>query len=161
MKTILVQIGDPEWTMQALHLGCALARSNALTVTLLRLEPVTHPGYLGSGFGAVPPTAAEYHNLYEYADTAEDYGVEVRLLRMTYIGRVAAMVQASDEVDALALFAQLPETWVPGWRRFQTWDLRRRLMAHGRHVYTLHPQDDGGELVPVITLTPARSVVVK
>src|SRR5262245_49691972 len=104
MYTILVQKADDNWTMQALHLACAMARNTGAEVALLRLMQVQHLSYLGTPFGNNPPTHQEQNRLKEYALTAEDYGVELTLHSMQCTTLLDAVVEAAEYLDARVVF---------------------------------------------------------
>lgn len=137
MNTILVHMSDRQWTMQAVHLACALARNNATSVILLRLIPVTHPSYLGTNYVSTVPSRQEDDDLSEYAATAEDYGVELTLQPMQYVTAMDALVEAAELLDVDMLFAHLSPSRIPYWRQFQKWNLERRLRAAGCRLLTL------------------------
>lgn len=137
MVTILVQMAEEKWTMEALHLACALARSTAAQVALLRTIQVPHPGYLGTTFGDKPPDKAEYHRLKEYAATAEDYRINLEVHSMQCLSSLDAVVEAADSLDAVVVFAQVLPSRIVYWRTFQIWNLRRRLALKHRQLFTL------------------------
>ncbi|MBL8164451.1 MAG: hypothetical protein JNJ61_20855 [Anaerolineae bacterium] len=161
MKTILVQISEPSWTMQALHLACALARNNAAQIILLRLMPVRHPSYLGSAFGNSPPTEQERHDMAEYAATAEDYGVELSIQPMQCATVLGALVDAADQLNVDAVFAHIHKSWIPYWHQFQTWDLRRQLSAAHRQLFTLDSPPQHKEYVPAIMIESSHTEASK
>ena len=152
MYTILVQMADEKWTMEAMHLACALARSVGAQVALLRLIQVTHPSYLGTPFGNKPPDKTEYQRLKEYTATAEDYGAELTLCWMQCISSLDAVVEAADSLDATIIFARIVPTRFAIWRRFQVWNLKRRLMMKRRQLFTLDEPASVMEWTPSITV---------
>ncbi len=156
MKTILVQMSEPAWTMQALHLACALARNNSTQIILLRLIPVHHPSYLGTAFGNTPPADHEQHELDEYAATAEDYGVALSIQPMQCATTLDALVDAADQLNVDVVFAHPGKSWLPYWQAFQTWNLKRQLSAVQRQLFTLDsvPPKDG--YLPAITIESAH-----
>ena len=148
MKTIMVQMSDKQWTMEALHLACAMARSIGGQVVLLRLMLANNPGLLGWGL-ITPPTAEEYTQMGEYAAVAEDYGVECCVQSMQYVSLIDALGQAVEHVNAAVLFASIPQSRFSLFRKFRLWSLKRQL-ANCR-LFTLdeeHPLD-AGERIPV------------
>ena len=66
--TIVVILGEPEWTQRALHLAAALAREWRAAVTLVKLLPVAHLEYLGAGVDEtlLPYKAVSYTHLDVY-----------------------------------------------------------------------------------------------
>ncbi len=155
MKPILVQMSDKQWTLQAVHLACALARSNQTTIILLRLMPARHPGYLGTEFGDTPPTDEEHKEIDEYAATAEDYGVAMCLQPMQYVNRLEAVSDAADQLDTAIVFAHIPPGRIPYWHRFQRWNLKRQLSAAHRQLFTLDQQTDRPDSIPAVIITPS------
>src|SRR5258708_6356199 len=137
MYTILVQMAEEKWTMEAMHLACALAHSTGAQVALLRLVQVQHPSYLGTSFGNRPPDKTEYQRLKEYAATAEDYGAGLTIYWMQCLSSLDALVEAADNLDATIVFAHVIPTWLPFWRKFQVWSMKRRLITNRRQLFTL------------------------
>lgn len=155
MKPILVQMSDKQWTMQAVHLACALARHQQVAVILLHLMPARHPSYLGTPFGDTPPTWQESTDMRDYAATAEDYGIELRLQPMQYVNWLDAVSEAADQLDAAVVFAHILPGRIPYWRRFQRWNLQRQLAAAHRQLVTLDPTQGKPESLPAVTIRPA------
>ena len=133
MKTIMVQMADEQWTMEAMHLACALARNTQSRLVLLYLVMANHPGLLG--WGMSPPTTDEQDRIEVYAEVAEDYGVEFAMQPMQFISLTEALAQAVDLLDARVLFAYISPGRIPLWSRFQLWNLKRQLGTC--HLYTL------------------------
>lgn len=158
MTNILVQMAEENWTMQALHLACALARNSNSEVVLLRLMQVQNPNLLGTSFGGHSPNDQEYENLQEYAATAEDYGVSLVIQPMQCISALDAIVDAAEQLDTVVVFAQVLESRIPYWRRFQVWNLERRLRNQRRQLFTLDQPFDHIEWTPSITVTAVASV---
>jgi len=156
MKTVLVQMADKKWTMQALHLACALARNNHAEVIVLRLMPVHNIGLLGSELGNVSPSDDEYEDLDLYGQIAEDYGVSMRVQPMQYTTLVDAIDQAAEFVGAQAVFAKLPKNAVQYWRKFQLWNLGRSLASRGCQLYTLDQSTTEIEWTPSVTVKAAK-----
>jgi nucleotide-binding universal stress UspA family protein len=158
METILVQMAQEDWTMQAVHLACALARNNGAEVALLRLMPVPHPSYLGTSMGNQPPTEHEYRMLKEYAATAEDYGVSFTVNSMQCMTTLDAVAEAADNLDAKVVFAQVPESRIPYWRTFQIWNLKRQFHGGQRQLFTLDQPVNDPDWTPAITVKAAAPV---
>lgn len=139
MKTLLVQMADRAWTEAALHVACAMARSSedGGTVVLLRMIETQHYSWLGTEFAYGTDTPEASSTLWAYKAIAEKYGVTLCVEPMQWITFVDAMVQAADALDADAVFARVPESSIPLWQRYQTWDLRRQLQGRKRALYTL------------------------
>jgi hypothetical protein len=125
VKPILVQMSDEQWTLEALHLASAFARNVGGKIVLLHLALANNPGLLGWGMG--PPSEAEQHLIKEYAAVAEDYGVMFCVQPMQFVVLVDALAQAAENLKACVLFADIPHSHVPLWRRFRLWNLKRQL----------------------------------
>jgi nucleotide-binding universal stress UspA family protein len=156
MNTIMVYIGEHKWTVQALHLACALARNNNTTVTLVRMVPVQHTRWLGTEAGNTPPTSEAYELLREYQATAEDYGVELVVCSMQYATLADALGEAADHLDTPVVFATLPQSVIPYWRKFQLWMLEHHLAANQRRLYTLDQPTNVETWTPSVTLNAAK-----
>jgi hypothetical protein len=153
---ILVQISNKQWTMQAMHLACAMARNTRDSVTLLHLMRVRNPVLLGTELGIVPPTSQERKDLCEYEMIAEDYGVKMIVQPMQYDDLAEALLQAADFTNAQVVFVNLPESLFPFWKRFQMWNFRRELAAHGRQIYILDQTNQTDEWVPSVSLKATK-----
>jgi hypothetical protein len=125
MKTIMVQMSDKQWTMEAMHLASALARNTDGKIVLLRLVLATNPGLLG--WGVPLPTVEEQRQLYECAAVAEDYGVEFCVQSMHYISSTEATAQAVELFKVDVLFANIPRSSIPLWQKFRLWNMKRQL----------------------------------
>jgi hypothetical protein len=134
-ETILVQLTEPLWTAQAVHLASALARNTHAKLVFLRLIWVSHLNYLGSDLGNPPISSEDYEQLREYTATAEDYGLEPVVCSMQAFAPLAAIAEAAIHLDAQTIFAQVPASRIPYWQQFQTWRLEQRLKP--RTLYTL------------------------
>lgn len=143
--------------MQAVHLACALARSNDAALILLRLIPVTHPGFLGTDYGIASPTGAELRNLEDYAATAEDYAVQFAIQPMQYVNALDAVLDAAEELNVDVVFAHVPNSRIPYWQRFQIWRLERQLSAHYRRLFTLIPSRHDVDRIPSIVNEPVAT----
>jgi hypothetical protein len=153
MKTVLVHMADHEWTTQAMHLACAMARNMGRSVVLLRLIRVSTPYLLGSALPVPPPSDEEEKAIVEYMMIAGDYGVQIELQPMHYESLTDAVVQAAQHLKAGAVFLALPKTVGPFWRRLQWWTLQRRVNAP---VYTLERSEPMGDYTPAISIQRVR-----
>jgi hypothetical protein len=137
MQTIMVHMADRTWTMIALHLASAMARSMGTEITLVKMTPVQHLSWLGTDFGSSNWTAQEREDLASYTATAEDYGVGLDPQMFQYATLPDAISDAAEYFDAQVVFATLPKSLIPYWHRFQLWALDRRLAGQHRRLYTL------------------------
>ncbi len=155
MNTILVQMTNENWTLQALHRACALARNNGARISLVRLMQVQHLGFLGTEFGSEPLSQREYAAWLNYAAIAEDYGVEIVRQSMQCWSPLDAIADAADYVDAQVVFAHIPHSFIPYMDRLQRWRLQRRLGQAKRQLYTLQPADGKSNDRAIVT-NPAQ-----
>jgi hypothetical protein len=137
VSTIMVQIGEPKWTLAALHLACAVARTNGHELILVKMIPVSHVGWLGTEFGYRNFTETDRRLLKEYGATAEDYGIASSVELYQYVILSDAIVDAAEYVNARFIFATLPQYKLPFWRRFLLWRLHSKLKRQGRLLYVL------------------------
>jgi hypothetical protein len=133
MKTIMVQMSDKQWTMEAMHLASALARNIDGKIILLRMVLANNPGLLG--WGIASPSAEEQRQLYEYSAIAEDYGVQFCIQPMQYISSTEATTQAVELFKVDVLFANIPRSSIPLWQKFRLWNMKRQL--GNCHLYTM------------------------
>lgn len=156
MNTVIVQLDEHQWTMQAMHLACAMARSTQSTVTLLHLMPVHNIGLLGTPLGISAPSVEEQNLIATCREIAEDYGVEAELLPMQYYTLYDALAQATDYVDAYALFANLTKNPLNLWRKYRLWSLHQQLAAVGCKLYTLDQPTNTKDWVPSVSLRASK-----
>ncbi|MEZ4670339.1 MAG: hypothetical protein R3E39_20730 [Anaerolineae bacterium] len=151
MQTILVHMANIQWTTQALHLACALARSDQSRIILLRLIEVQHISYLGSDFANRPLTPREFSDIAEYSATAEDYGVEMSIAQIQCLSPLAAVVAAARVVNANIVFVHVPPSRVPFLRQYHLWQLKRQFAQAHQQFYTLDPAPQEVIRVPAVT----------
>jgi hypothetical protein len=156
--TILVQMADHPWTLSALHLAFAMSRRTDAEVALVKFVSVTHAQWLGTSLGDKQLTTSERDALAAYQATAEDYGIPLVLHTMQYVTLLDAIVQAAEQVDAQAVFANLEPGIIPLWHRFQLWRLQQILQHNKRQFYSLEqPTDtDSAEWVPSVLVANPR-----
>jgi sugar phosphate isomerase/epimerase len=156
MSAILVQLSDRSWTKQALHLACSAARNNGCEVVLLYLMSIRNVGLLGTGIGAEPPSSSVDDDLDEYAQIAEDYGVELALQPMTYESLDSALCQAAARLHAVVCFAHVPAGKWRWLHRMHLRSLRRQLERCDCRLNALDSLDQREESLPEIVLHPIR-----
>ena len=152
MKKIMIQVADERWTMEALHLACAMARDGESVISLVRFMEVGHPSYLGTNMGYIAPTQQEYRELQEYQATAEDYGVELDVCSIQCLSALDVIAQAAHELEADVVFVRVPESSIPSWRKMQRWTLERSLKGQHCQLYTLDQPANVTEWVPSVTV---------
>ena len=150
MENIVVQVADPQWTNQAVHLASAVARNTGRRVTLLYLMLARNPGLLGSEIATPPPTWEEQTQFQGYSSICEDYGVECVLQPMQYVSQLGALQDAAAILHARVLFVKRPDKPLSLRNRFWAWSLRRGLQATGCQLYLVD------ESTRMIDWIPAR-----
>jgi hypothetical protein len=155
MKPFMVQLAERTWTLQAMHLACAMARDEGASVVLLYLMKVDHILWLGTELGDLPPTDQDHQLLNECESVAELYGVTLSLEWMQCHTLVGALTQAADALDAQGVFAQLPQSKLAFLNPLQHWNLKRQLKAQRRELYTLE-QPDEAAWTPAVTVKASR-----
>jgi hypothetical protein len=155
MNTIVIQIADFQWTTQAMHLACSMARMMDSELILLRLMQVKTPSHLGFDLAVIPPTTMECHQIDEYTAIAEDYGVAITLHQMQYTSFPDAVVQAAEHLNAAAVFARFPQHTISLIQKFEIWNAQRQLAALSTPLYTLEPHDSPDRMT-IITHKPVR-----
>ena len=134
---IMVQIANRQWTLEALHQACALARDKSAGIVLMKMLPVQHLGWLGTEFGTMNFSDGDRAEIHDYEATIEDYGVPFAAEVFQYVTLPEAIVQAADYVEADIVFATLPKSIIPYWQKFQLGRLRNDLASHGRQLIDL------------------------
>jgi hypothetical protein len=157
MKTIMVHMADRAWTLGALHLACAMARSPETGIILVRMIPVQHLSWLGTEYGYRALTEQEREALTSYQATAEDYGVSLCLESFQYVTLPEAISDAAEYFDAQTVFATLPKNTIPFVRRFQMWTLKRHLARQHCRFFSLERPDGatGKEWTPSVLIQPS------
>jgi hypothetical protein len=149
-RKIMVQVSNYRTTLEMLHLACAMAGDLKANVVMVEMVAAQHPGWLDTDFGIWSRAEQARREIASYRATAEDYGVEIELQPFQYITLVDAIADAADYVDADSVFANIPESIIPFWRRFQIWLLRRRLARCGRRLYLPDQETNTTEGVPFV-----------
>jgi hypothetical protein len=124
---IMVCLAESEWTQEAIYQACILARKTDGELALVKMVTVQHLGWLGTEFGNIHITQRDRQVTQEYKATAEDYGVTAIIHYFQYVTLDEAIVQAANHVKADTVFATLPTSLIPYWRRLQLYILRERL----------------------------------
>jgi len=135
--TIVIQMADRDWTMQALHQACSLDHQTGSEIALVHMISAQRVGWLGTELGRSTLTAQERADLDAYYITAEDYGVEMYLQPMQYISLTDALVQVAEQLHARIIYAMLPNSVIPFQRSFDKWRLTQRLEKVGCALHTL------------------------
>ena len=141
VQTILVAVAAHEWTLEALHRACRLARQTGAQIALVRMVQVQHVEWLGTEFGYTEMSYQDRLNINEYRATLEDYGIPYRLINFQYATFNEALEQVADQADAQIVFAAVPKSLIPHWHRFQSWRLRQRMEMNHRILFTLEHGD--------------------
>lgn len=144
----MVQVADRAWTLEALHCACLMARQMSATVAIVKMIPVQHPGWLGTEWGNMYFTEQDKRDLDDYQATVEDYGITCNLVPFQYMTLADATGDAAEQLEASVIFAKLPPTLLPFWRKVLVWGLKRRLSRQGRLLIE-HPVYDP-QILPIV-----------
>lgn len=132
--TIMVQIADRAWTLDAVHAACRMGRRSPAVIALISMIPVQHTGWLGTEWGYMDFSKAAKHDLEDYQDTVLDYGLNYRMVQGQYVDFVDGLADAAEQLNAQIVFARFPNTLIPAWRRLQMWLLRCRFSKQQRQL---------------------------
>lgn len=149
-RKIMVQVSNYRTTLEMMHLACAMAGDLKASVVMVEMVAAQHPGWLGTDFGNMSRTEQTRREIESYRATAEDYGIEIELQPFQYITLVDAIADAADYVDADIVFANISESTIPLWQRFQTWLLRTKLARCGRQLYLPGQDTNTTDSVPFV-----------
>jgi hypothetical protein len=152
---VLVVLDEPEWTLGAIHLACAVVRSRGGKVVLLQMVPVRHPTYLGSDLAYLDFTFEQQRRLSEYQLLTSDYGVDFSVCVLPYDTYAGSLVDAAEQLGATVVFARFHRHWIPGWDALDRWWVERSLAHHGRELHTLEPPDGDAGWTPQLTFVPS------
>jgi len=158
--SIMVVVGERQWTLQAIHLACAVARSNGSEVVLLHMVPVRHTWFLGTDLGLVDFTIKDQLALVEYAQIPASYSVCFSTCVFQYDAYVTALLDAAEQLNTGIVFALPPRRLFPLWHKIEVRWLRRALSKRHRSLYTLEQPDDVVKWAPLITLAPERTAAL-
>jgi hypothetical protein len=135
MPIIMVQIANRQWTLDALHRACILARERNAAIALMKMVPVQHVAWLGTEFGNMNFTEQDRADMRDYEATVEDYGIRCSAHVFQFVTLAEAISEAADYVDAQIVFATLPKSIIPFWQQFQLRRLRTLLARHRRELF--------------------------
>lgn len=139
IRSILIVLGDHDWTIRAMHLACAMARDNGAVVFIVKMLRVNHPLLLGDVGGYVNYTALDRTALQACGDIAAEYGVPFREHVCTYADFAAGLAGAAEQLDAGVILTPPYTSRFEPWNRFMLWRVRRIV---GRPLFTLSSPTD-------------------
>ena len=155
-SSVLVVTGERNWSLRALHLAAAMARTAGVGVVMARFVRVAHMEYLGAGAREALLWYEEYDDICEYARTAEAYGVPFSVEMFEYNDYSGGLVSAAEHYDAAVVFAPAPSAIVEPLANLRLWWLRRTL---GRPLYVLGRGD--GPMAWTETAAPAPNAAAR
>lgn len=133
---IMVVIGEHEWTLDAVHQACALARRDGNQLVLLKMVPVKHHLLLGTDPGSFV-NKDEQSRVMEYLSLVDSYAVSCSICIFQYVAYSNALLSAAEQLDIRTIFASFPQEWLSAWRRFKISWLKRRLVRYDRALHVL------------------------
>jgi hypothetical protein len=126
---IMVQIDEPQWTQSVMRSACALAQRQNARIVLVKLVPVRHALYLGTGMGYLDLDEQEVLSLQKYADMAADCHVDCDIKVYQYWDLFRAINDAAGWLGASTVFARLPRSRFFFWNEAR-WEVLRQHLAH-------------------------------
>lgn len=150
---IMIVLGDRQWTLNALHLACAMVRNNNGEVILVKMVPVQHPIMLGTDAGYRDFTVQDEESTCFFAATAEDYGVPFSVFVCQYASYVSGIADVAEQIEVTAVFCQSPRSHVPFWAKVQKWLLEQALARRHIALYMLEQSDGTLEWTPSVTIS--------
>ena len=153
-STIMVQIADREWTLEALHAACVLGRKTNAQIVLVYMLPVHNVRFLGTTWGNLNFTPEQQDDFADYQTTVEDYGLDYTPVVFQYATWVEGTLQAAEYVKADIVFAPEPHAQLKLWRQFQAWMMKHQFVEQGREWITMPVYADELEMA-ITSLQPA------
>lgn len=156
-STIMFQIAERDWTSEALHCACLLARKTSAKIALVKMIPVQHGSWLGTELGYMNFSTQEWEDFDRYQATVEDYGVEFTPLLFQYVTLPEAIAQAAEQVNAEIVFAHLPKSHIPLWSKCQHWLFSRQL-EHQHRQWTEQPVYNDASTDPIESVSESSAL---
>ena len=150
--TLIIILGERDWTLKALHLACAVVRTNQWQLVLVKMVLAPHPLALGTPAGRVNFTADDELQLQDFSATAEDYNVPFELVLNHYVNYYSAITDIAEQLSAHIVLAPPQPSYFPFWSKIQLWFLRHHLEAAGRTLYTLQEVEPRPNWAPSLTV---------
>lgn len=154
---IMIVLGEPGWTNQALHLVCAIGRRQNVAIVLTKMIPTVHPQMLGTAAGYLQFTAQDEQDLQEYAATAEDYGVKFTIQLCQYANYLRGIASAAQQLQVSDVLAYIPANRFAKWQQLQTWWLRQLLHRQKQVLHTLEQNENVLEWTPALVLSHSKT----
>lgn len=154
---IMIVLGEPAWTNQAMHLVCAIGRRQHVAIVLAKMIPVVHPQMLGTTAGYLQFTPQDEQDIREYAATAEDYGVVFTIQFCQYANYLRGIASAAQQLGVSDVLAYIPSGRFAKWQQLQEWWLRQLLNRQRQVLHTLEQNDNALEWVPSLVLSRSKN----
>ena len=153
-QKIMLVIGDADWTVNAIHLACTIARREGRELVIVKMLPMQHTGWLGAPQDFTALTRDERHLLSNCLSTADDYGVTATSEFFQYVDLPEAIRQAAEHYEASTVFAMLPHYRLAFWGKLMNNQLERQLHQQHCTLHTLAPSNAQGDWTPSVVVTP-------
>jgi hypothetical protein len=137
MPTIMVQMDDRKWTLNALREACQQARTRGAQVVLALMLPQRHVVFGGIDVARYNFTDAECEDLRDYNAVAEQYGVPLMTHVFEYDDLESGLAYAADTLNADTVYARLPGALLPVTQHGNERHLEQVLEAHKHHLRVL------------------------
>jgi hypothetical protein len=152
VRRILIVWGEPEWTVQALHLACALVGHGRGEVVLAKMTLVGSPLNLGMDNTGRSLSRHDRRSLADYHRLALGYETTLRLASCQYSDRHGGVMSLVRRYRPLTLFVEPAKAGVPGLARWREWWLRRAVERAGCQLETLTQPPDTTNWVPSVSV---------
>lgn len=149
---LMIVMGKREWTLNALHLACAMSRRGEADIWLLKMIPVRHPLLLGTKSGSLDFSQADAQAIVEAAATVEDYDVPLQFRLFQYASYWSGVVDAAAQLNVTAVIVHVPPSPLPYWEAWRRWWLNYRLVRQQQQFLTLDDLKPSLVWAPSITL---------
>jgi hypothetical protein len=130
MPTLMVQMDDHKWTLNALHEACGKARTRGAQVVLALMLPQRHVVFGNINVDRYQFTDAEAEELREYNAVAAEYGVPLMTRVFEYDDLEEGISAAADALNAETVYARLPGALLPVTQHSHERHLEEVLEAH-------------------------------
>jgi hypothetical protein len=131
---IMVQIDGHGWTSSVLHYACSEARQRSARIALVKMIPAQYHNAVLTDLGFLNFSDQDRDELAGYQRTIAEYGVEYSTHCYYYATLRSAIALAAEKVNAQLIFATIPKSRIPFWRRLQLQRLRRYFSRQQREL---------------------------
>lgn len=137
MPTLMVQMDDHKWTLNALREACSQARTRGAQVVLALMLPQRHVVFGNINVDRYSFTDAECEDLRDYNMVAEQYGVPLMTRVFEYNDLEQGISEAADALNAETVYVRLPGALLAVTQHGHERHLEQVLEAHKHNLRLL------------------------